>query len=56
MLALGLFAFGPPVSLPNRAFTSFAYYNGFGVLIGLLPWLRPRLHRADPRSPPSPTL
>jgi len=50
MLALGLVAFGPPVSLPNRAFTSIAFYNGFGVLIALLPWLRPRLRRADPRS------
>ncbi|MCC6177574.1 MAG: GAF domain-containing protein [Chloroflexi bacterium] len=50
VLGAALFAFGPPVSWPNRAFTSFAYYNGFGLLVALLPWLRARLRRADPRS------
>jgi signal transduction histidine kinase len=50
LLAAGLSAFGPPVSWPNRAFTSIAYYNGFGLLVALLPWLRPRLRRAEPRS------
>ena len=50
MLGMALSAFGPPVSLPNRAFTSIAYYNGFGALVALLPWLRPRLRRSDPAS------
>ena len=50
LLGASLFAFGPPVAWPNRAFTSIAYYNGFGALIALLPWLRPRLRRSDPRS------
>ncbi|MDP8922766.1 MAG: cache domain-containing protein, partial [Chloroflexota bacterium] len=50
LLGAGLFAFGPPVSLPNRAFTSIAYYNGFGALIAALPWLRPRLRRSEPRT------
>ena len=45
--ALGVRAAG---RAPNRAFTSFAYYNGFGALIGMLPWLRPRLRRSDPAS------
>jgi signal transduction histidine kinase len=50
LLGLSLSAFGPPVSLPNRAFTALAYYNGFGALIAALPWLRPRLRRSDPAS------
>lgn len=50
LLGLSLSAFGPPVAWPNRAFTTIAYYNGFGLVIGLLPWLRPRLRRSDPGS------
>jgi signal transduction histidine kinase len=50
LLGMSLSTFGPPVSLPNRAFIPLAYYNGFGALIGLLPWLRPRLRRSDPAS------
>jgi signal transduction histidine kinase len=50
LLASALSLFGPPVAWPNRAFTTIAYYNGFGVVIGLLPWLRPRLRRTDPGS------
>lgn len=50
VLGLALFAYGPVVAYPNRAFTSIAYYNGFGTLLALLPWLRPRLRRSDPRS------
>ena len=50
LLGVALSTFGPPVSLPNRAFTSIAYYNGFGALVILLPWLRPRLRRSDPAS------
>ncbi len=50
LLGAALSAFGPPDSLPNRAFTSFAYYNGFGLVIALLPWLAPRLRRVDPAS------
>ena len=48
LLGMAMRAFGPPTALPNRAFTSIAYYNGFGALIGMLPWLRPRLRRSDP--------
>lgn len=50
LLGASLSAFGPPVALPNRGFTTFAYYNGFGLLLGLLPWLRPYLRRTDPGS------
>jgi signal transduction histidine kinase len=50
LLGMALSAFGPPVAWPNRAFTTIAYYNGFGALIGLLPWLRPKLRRSDPAS------
>ena len=50
LLGMALSAFGPPIALPNRAFASIAYYNGFGALVGLLPWLRPRLRRSDPAS------
>ena len=50
LLGIAFSTFGPPVAWPNRAFTSIAYYNGFGALIALLPWLRPRLRRTDPAS------
>ena len=50
LLGVSLSAFGPPVAFPNRAFTTIAYYNGFGLLIALLPVLRPRLRRTDPAS------
>ena len=50
LLGTALSAFGPPVALPSRAFTTFAYYNGFGLLLALLPWLRPHLRRTDPGS------
>ena len=50
LLGVALSAFGPPVAFPNRAFTTIAYYNGFGALIATLPWLRPRLRRSDPAS------
>lgn len=50
VLGVSLSTFGPPVAFPNRAFTSIAYYNGFGILITFLPWLRPRLRRTDPGS------
>ena len=50
LLGFSLAAFGPPVAWPNRAFTTIAYYDGFGVLIAALPWLRPHLRRTDPGS------
>ena len=50
LLGVALSAFGPPIAFPNRAFTTIAYYNGFGLLIALLPALRPRLRRTDPAS------
>jgi signal transduction histidine kinase len=50
LLGASLSAFGPPVAIPNRAFTTIAYYNGFGALIAFLPWLRPHLRRTDPGS------
>jgi signal transduction histidine kinase len=50
LLGVTLSVFGPPIAVPNRAFTTIAYYNGFGLLILLLPWLRPRLRRTDPGS------
>src|SRR5262249_4843520 len=50
LLGISLSVSGPPVTLPNRAFAAFAYYNGFGALIAALPWLRTRLKRTDPGS------
>jgi signal transduction histidine kinase len=50
LLGVGLSIFGPPVAWPNRAFTTIAYYNGYGALVAALPWLRPRLRRTDPGS------
>jgi len=50
LLGLTMCAFGPLLASANRAFTSIAYYDGFGILITLLPSMRARLRRSDPRS------
>src|SRR5581483_5426349 len=50
LLGLTMVAYGPPLALTARAFTSIAYYVGFGLLLAGQPWLRPRLRRSDPHS------
>jgi signal transduction histidine kinase len=50
LLGTTMITFGPPLALTARAFTSIAYYDGFGSLITGLPLLRARLRRSDPRS------
>jgi HAMP domain-containing protein len=50
LLGATMVVFGPPLALTARAFTSIAYYVGFGTLIVGLPFLRARLRRSDPGS------
>jgi diguanylate cyclase (GGDEF)-like protein/PAS domain S-box-containing protein len=44
---LTYFTRGP---LPYGSWTGSAYYGGFGMVLALLPWLGPRLHRIDSSS------
>jgi signal transduction histidine kinase len=44
---LSLLAFGLLVALPGRAWTGIALYCGGGLVIALLPWLRPLLAEVD---------
>ncbi|MEA2692260.1 MAG: hypothetical protein QOJ16_1647 [Acidobacteriota bacterium] len=47
LCGLSLLGFGLLVALPGRAWTGIALYCGCGVVITLLPWLRPLLAGVD---------
>ncbi|MDP8924711.1 MAG: ATP-binding protein [Chloroflexota bacterium] len=51
LLAAGtLFSYLFAVPLAPRAWGVITYYGGFGTILGLLPWLSPRLRCVDPGS------